>query len=272
MMNDLFSLKGRTALVTGGTRGIGRMIAQGFLEQGAKVYISGRNAERAEAAAKELSAFGTCIPLAIDAAGADGSRKLAAAYLAKESSLDILVHNAGAAWGAPFKEFPENGWDKVMDLNVKTPFFLTQALHGALKAKATADRPSKVVIIASVDGFFVNRPESYSYHASKAGVLHLAKKMAMTFDRRSHRRLGHRARRVSDRHEPGRARHAGVLRRPHPGEANRPTGGYRRRRRVPGEPGRQLCRRHHCHRRWRRVLGVLSSSVVVRRMRPCPEQ
>ena len=180
MMNDLFSLKGRTALVTGGTRGIGKMIAQGFLEQGAKVYISGRNAERAEAAAKELSAFGTCIPLAIDASGADGSRKLAAAYLAKEKSLDILVHNAGAAWGAAFKEFPESGWDKVMDLNVKTPFFLTQALHDALKANATVEKPSKVVIIASVDGFFVNPQETYSYHASKAGVLHLAKKMAMT--------------------------------------------------------------------------------------------
>jgi NAD(P)-dependent dehydrogenase (short-subunit alcohol dehydrogenase family) len=179
MMKDLFSLKGRTALVTGGSRGIGKMIARGFLEQGAKVYISGRNAERAEATAKELSAFGPCIALAVDAAGADGSRKLAAAYLAKESSLDILVHNAGAAWGAAFKEFPETGWDKVMDLNVKTPFFLTQALHGALTARATADRPSKVVIIASVDGFFVNPQETYSYHASKAGVLHLAKKMAM---------------------------------------------------------------------------------------------
>ena len=179
MMNDVFSLKGRTALVTGGTRGIGRMIAQGFLEQGAKVYISGRSAERAEAAATELSAFGPCIPLAIDAAGAAGSRKLAAAYLEHEKSLDILVHNAGAAWGAPFREFPENGWDKVMDLNVKTPFFLTQGLHDALKAEATADRPSKVIVIASVDGFFVNRAESYSYHASKAGVLHLTKKMAM---------------------------------------------------------------------------------------------
>ena len=179
MLNDLFSLKGRTALVTGGTRGIGRMIAQGFLEQGAKVYVSGRNADKAEAAAKELSAFGTCVPLAIDAAGAAGSRKLAAAYLNHEKSLDILVHNAGAAWGAPFKEFPETGWDKVMDLNVKTPFFLTQALHDALKANATPDRPSKVIVIASVDGFFVNRVESYSYHASKAGVLHLTKKMAM---------------------------------------------------------------------------------------------
>ena len=180
MMNDLFSLKGRTALVTGGTRGIGRMIAQGYLEQGAKVYISGRKMDKAEQAARELSQFGVCIPLAADASGADGSKKLAEAYLAKEKSLDILVHNAGAAWGAPFKEFPESGWDKVMDLNVKTPFFLTQALHGALTAKAAADRPAKVIVIASVDGFFVNPlNESYSYHASKAGALHLVKRMAM---------------------------------------------------------------------------------------------
>jgi len=179
MTKDLFSLTGRTALVTGGTRGIGKMIAQGFLQQGAKVYISGRNAERADAAAKELAAFGTCIPLADDASGVAGSRRLAASFLEKETRLDILVHNAGAAWGAPFKEFPEGGWDKVMDLNVKTPFFLTQALHDALKVNATAERPSKVIVIASVDGFFVNRLESYSYHASKAGVLHLTKKMAM---------------------------------------------------------------------------------------------
>lgn len=179
MMTDLFSLEGRTALVTGGTRGIGRMIAQGFLEQGAKVYVTGRKADKAAESAKELSTFGPCVALAGDASGAEGSRKLAELYLGKEKSLDILVHNAGAAWGAPFKEFSETGWDKVMDLNVKTPFFLTQALHGALTAKATADRPSKVIVIASVDGFFVNRVESYSYHASKAAVLHLTKKMAM---------------------------------------------------------------------------------------------
>jgi NAD(P)-dependent dehydrogenase (short-subunit alcohol dehydrogenase family) len=178
MMQDLFSLKGRTALVTGGTRGIGRMIAQGLLEQGAKVYISGRKARPAEEAAKALSAHGSCHALAVDASGADGAKKLAAAYLQKEKALDILINNAGAAWGAPFAEFPENGWDKVMDLNVKTPFFLTQALHGALKVNATAARPSKVINIASVDGFFVNPQESYSYHASKAGILHLTKKMA----------------------------------------------------------------------------------------------
>lgn len=180
MMQDAFSLTGRTALVTGGTRGIGRMIAQGFLEQGAKVYISGRKQAEADAAAADLAGFGECHAIAVNASGADGARSLADAYLARESSLDILVHNAGAAWGAPFAEFPESGWDKVMDLNVKTPFFLTQALHDALKANAGPVRKSKVIVIASVDGFFVNPlNESYSYHASKAGVLHLVKRMAM---------------------------------------------------------------------------------------------
>lgn len=180
MMQDAFSLAGRTALVTGGTRGIGRMIAQGFLEQGAKVYISGRKQAEADAAAADLAGFGECHAIAVNASGADGARSLADAYLARESSLDILVHNAGAAWGAPFAEFPESGWDKVMDLNVKTPFFLTQALHDALKANAGPARKSKVIVIASVDGFFVNPlNESYSYHASKAGVLHLVKRMAM---------------------------------------------------------------------------------------------
>ncbi|MDE2361697.1 MAG: SDR family oxidoreductase [Hyphomicrobiales bacterium] len=179
MMKDVFSLEGRTALVTGGSRGIGRMIAQGFLEQGAKVYISARKADKAAQTAKELSAFGPCEALAFDVASTDGAKALAAAYGAKESHLDILVHNAGAAWGASFREFPEAGWDKVVDLNMKAPFFLTQALYSALTKRASKERPSKVVIIASVDGFFVNPVESYSYHASKAGVLHLTKKMAM---------------------------------------------------------------------------------------------
>ena len=179
MMKDLFSLAGRTALVTGGSRGIGRMIAQGFLEQGARVYITGRKPDTTEAAAAELSEFGVCVGLSGDVAGVAGSRKIADAYLARESHLDILVHNAGTAWAAPFKDYPERGWDKVMELNLKTPFFLTQALHEALKANASAERPSKVIIIASVDGFFINRIDNFSYHASKAGVLHLTKKMAL---------------------------------------------------------------------------------------------
>jgi NAD(P)-dependent dehydrogenase (short-subunit alcohol dehydrogenase family) len=179
-MNDLFSLAGRTALVTGGSRGIGAMIAEGFLSAGAKVYISARKAGPCEAMARKLSEFGTCIALPVDAAGADGARNLAARYLEHETSLDILVNNAGAAWGEPFAKFSEGGWDKVVDLNLKTPFFLTQALHGALKAAAGAEKPAKVINIASIDGMSLNMQETYSYAASKAGLIHLTKRMAMT--------------------------------------------------------------------------------------------
>jgi NAD(P)-dependent dehydrogenase (short-subunit alcohol dehydrogenase family) len=178
-MKDLFSLAGRTALITGGSRGIGRMIAEGFLHQGARVYISARKGGALEETAKELSKIGPCTAIALDASGADGAKKMAEAYLKHEKTLDILVNNAGAAWGADFDEFPESGWDKVMDLNVKTPFFLTQALHGALKAAGTKERLAKVINIASVDGISVNMQETYSYAASKSGLIHLTKRMAM---------------------------------------------------------------------------------------------
>src|SRR5205814_527470 len=118
-----FSLKGRTALITGGSRGIGKMIAEGFIAQGARVYISARKAEACDATAKELAKGGTCVSLPMDVSTVEGAQKLAAAYAARESKLDILVNNAGAAWLAEFDKFPEKGWDKVMDLNVKTPFF-----------------------------------------------------------------------------------------------------------------------------------------------------
>jgi NAD(P)-dependent dehydrogenase (short-subunit alcohol dehydrogenase family) len=178
-MQDLFSLSGRIALVTGGSRGIGRMIAEGFLRNGAKVYISARKAGPLEEAAKDMSQFGPCVALPANAAGAEGAQLMAKAYLARENKIDILVNNAGAAWGADFDEFPESGWDKVMDLNVKTPFFLTQALHAALKAAATPVRPSKVINVASIDGLVPNPQETYSYHASKAGLIHLTKRMAL---------------------------------------------------------------------------------------------
>jgi NAD(P)-dependent dehydrogenase (short-subunit alcohol dehydrogenase family) len=125
---DLFSLQGRTALITGGSRGIGRMIAEGFLAAGARVYISARKAAACDETAKELSALGHCISLPSDVSTLDGAKALVAAYGKHEASLDILVNNAGAAWGAAFDDFPESGWDKVVDLNMKTPFFLTQAL------------------------------------------------------------------------------------------------------------------------------------------------
>ena len=177
-MNDLFSLKGRTALVTGGSRGIGRMIAAGFLAQGAKVYISSRKAAACEETAKELSKLGPCIALPADVSTVEGAKGLAAAYAAKEGSLDILVNNAGAAWGESFDTFPEKGWDKVLDLNLKSPFFLTQALHESLRAAAKT-RPAKVINIASIDGVSINPQETYSYAASKAGLIHLIKRMSL---------------------------------------------------------------------------------------------
>ena len=177
-MTDLFSLKGRIALVTGGSRGIGRMIAAGFLAQGAKVYISSRKAADCEQTAKELSAQGECISLPADVSSMEGINALVAAYAARESTLDILVNNAGAAWGESFDTFPEKGWDKVVDLNLKAPFFLTQALIAPLRAAAKT-QPAKVINIASIDGISVNPQETYSYAASKAGLIQLTRRMAL---------------------------------------------------------------------------------------------
>ena len=174
----LFSLKGRTALITGGSRGIGRMIAEGFLAQGAKVYISARKAAACDQTAKELSAFGPCVSLPADVSTVEGAHALVAAYAQHEDALDILVNNAGAAWGAPYDEFPESGWDKVVDLNMKAPFFLTQALTPMLR-KAATDHLAKVIHIASIDGLSVNPWETYSYAASKAGLIHLTRRMAL---------------------------------------------------------------------------------------------
>ncbi|MEL7491239.1 MAG: SDR family oxidoreductase [Pseudomonadota bacterium] len=177
-MKNLFSLEGRTALITGGSRGIGKMIAEGFIAHGAKVYISSRKIDQCDATAAALSKNGTCVSLPQDVSTVEGCRTLAQRYGEHEDNLDILVNNAGAAWGAPFDEFPESGWDKVMDLNVKGLFFLTQALHGVLKKNATHEKPSKVINVASIDGIKINAWETYSYQASKAAVIHLTRRMA----------------------------------------------------------------------------------------------
>ena len=179
MTTDLFSLAGRTALITGGSRGIGKMIAAGYIAQGAKVYISSRKPGPCDATAAELSeGGGVCVSLPQDVSTVEGCKALAATYAKHESKLDILVNNAGAAWGAEFDTFPESGWDKAMDLNLKSPFFLTQALHGPLSAAASVDRPAKVINVASIDGLRPNPQETYSYHASKAGLIHLTRRMA----------------------------------------------------------------------------------------------
>jgi NAD(P)-dependent dehydrogenase (short-subunit alcohol dehydrogenase family) len=174
--STLFRLDGRIALVTGGSRGIGKMIAAGFIAQGAKVYISSRKAAACAEAAAELGT--NCIALPQDVSTVAGCQALASQFAAHETQLDILVNNAGAAWGAPFAEFPESGWDKVMDLNVKSPFFLTQALHGLLKASGRRERPAKVINITSIDGMRLNPQETYSYHASKSALIYLTRRMA----------------------------------------------------------------------------------------------
>ncbi len=180
MSNELFSIAGRTALVTGGSRGIGRMIAAGFLKAGARrVYISARKAAACEQTARALSAFGDCVAIPADVSNQAGIKGLVDALSARESALDILVNNAGAAWSAPFDEFPETGWDKVVDLNLKAPFFLTQALAPMLRAAASRARPAKVINIASIDGISANPLETYSYHGSKAGLIHLTRRMAL---------------------------------------------------------------------------------------------
>lgn len=178
-MSTLFSLKGRSALITGGSRGIGRMIAEGFVQSGVRVYITARKAEACDATAAELSEQGTCVSLPGDISTKEGLASVVARLREHETSLDILVNNAGAAWGAPFDEFPEDGWDKVMDLNLKAMFFLTQALAPDLRAAASSEgHLAKVINVASIDGIRPNPLETYSYHASKAGVIHLTKRLA----------------------------------------------------------------------------------------------
>lgn len=178
-MQDLFSLEGRVALVTGGSRGIGAMITKGFLVYGAKrVYITARKAAACDAAAEAMSEYGECVSLPGDISTMEGIEGLAKRIAEREDKLDILVNNAGAAWGAAFDEFPESGWDKTVDLNMKTPFFLTQALIGQLRA-AAKDRVAKVINICSIDGQSVTKDETYPYGASKAGLLHMTKRMAL---------------------------------------------------------------------------------------------
>lgn len=179
-MKNLFSIEGKIALVTGGSRGIGEMIAGGFLASGAKVYISSRKAEACEAAVKRLTQEfgGDCVAQPADLSQLEGVSALADALAAREGRLDILVNNAGATWGAPIDEFPEAGWDKVMDTNVKAIFFLTQKLLPLLRQSATADDPARVINVGSVDGIKTPIFDNFSYGPSKAAVHHLTRVMA----------------------------------------------------------------------------------------------
>ena len=186
-ISDLFSIEGKTAVVTGGSRGIGEMIAAGFLANGATVVISSRKAEVCDATAERLSAqFGsTCISIPADLSNLDGVERLATAVEEQVDRVHVLVNNAGASWGAPLGEFPEMGWDKVMDTNVKGVFFLTQRLLPLLEAAATADDPARVINIGSIDGIKTPTFDTFSYGPSKAAVHALTRQLAAHLVRRN---------------------------------------------------------------------------------------
>jgi NAD(P)-dependent dehydrogenase (short-subunit alcohol dehydrogenase family) len=181
-MSELFDISGKTALVTGGSRGIGLMIARGLLQAGTRVIVSSRKRDDVEAAARELSSIGDCVAIVGDVSTPEGARALAQATAERFPSLDILVNNAGATWGAPLEEFPPSGWDKVAHTNVEGVFHLTVGLLGPLRAAATEEDPARVVNIGSIDGLRTPSVENYSYSASKAAVhmltRHLAKRLA----------------------------------------------------------------------------------------------
>ena len=177
-IQSLFGLDGRVALVTGGSRGIGKMFVEGLLAAGcARVYISARKVEQMQETIDEFGAD-KVIGVPADLSQMDGIQALVDAISAKEDKLDILINNAGAAWGQDYLEFNEAGWHRTMDLNVKTPFFLTQKLHDLLTAAASAERPAKVINVSSIDGFRINPWETYAYQASKAGVVQLTRRVA----------------------------------------------------------------------------------------------
>ena len=177
-MKDLFDLSGKIALVTGGSRGIGEMIASGFVANGVKTYISSRKADVCDATAARLSGEGECISIPMDLSTMGGIQSLVDEMRQREDRLDILVNNAGAVWGEPIEGFPESGWDKVMTVNLKSPFFLTQKLLPLLEKAASHDDPSRVINIGSIDGLHVTDLPTFSYGPSKAGIHHLTRILA----------------------------------------------------------------------------------------------
>ena len=178
-INDLFSVAGKVAIVTGGSRGIGRMIAEGFVENGVRTYITARKADACAETAAELSKKGECIALPADLSTKEGREAFVAEITAREAKIDILVNNAGAAWGAPFEEYPDEGYDKVMDINVKAIFTLTRDLMPLLKQGASQQNPSRVINIGSIDGLRVSTMDDFAYGASKAAVHFLTKNLAL---------------------------------------------------------------------------------------------
>lgn len=184
ILDQYFGVAGKVVLVTGGGRGIGESIAEGFVKAGAKVYICSRRADTCAETSARLSAFGTCIalPVAGDIATDEGRAAIVAEMQAREPKLDVLINNAGAIWAAPLADYPESGWDKVFNLNVRGLFFLIRDLVPMLEAAATKAEPARIINIGSIDGFHIPKHETYAYSASKAAShqlsIHLADQLA----------------------------------------------------------------------------------------------
>jgi len=177
-MKTLFNVSGKVAVVSGGSSGIGAMMARGLLENGVKVYITARKADRLMAMAEELSEYGDCIAIPSDMSSVEGIESLVAEISKRESKIDILINNAGSNWSAPVEDFPEKGWDKVMDINIKSIFFATQKFLPLLKAAGHAEEPARIINIASINGIRNSGMPTYAYTASKSGVIHLTEHLA----------------------------------------------------------------------------------------------
>jgi len=178
LIDELFGVSGRSVLITGGSKGIGAAIAEAFVRAGARVYICSRDESRCTQVADELRRFGTCVALSCNVASRADRQRLVENLQRHESSLNILINNAGTIWTAPLADYPESGWDKVFDLNVKGLFFLIQELVPMLAAAATAENPSRIINVGSIDGFRIPPHESYAYPASKAALHQLTRQLA----------------------------------------------------------------------------------------------
>ena len=265
-VSGLFDLTGKTAVVSGGSRGIGLMIARGLVQAGASVVISSRKAGACEEAAAELCSYAAACQqvwaIPADLSGEAECQRLAGEVAGLTSQLDVLVNNAGAVWGAPLLEFPALGWDKVLDLDLKAPFFLTRALLPLLAKAASADDPARVINIGSIDGLVVPIVNNYSYAAAKAGLHHLTRVLAVELGPQhiTAQRCRSRAVRVQDdgpdAARSGRGDRCRCAARPY--RAPRRHG---RGRGLPGQPGRRVRQRRHPPR-GRRDLGPVGSGLL----------
>ena len=184
MINELFGVAGKTLLITGGAKGIGEAITRAFVKCGAKVFICSRDLESGKALAAELSAFGECTALACDIASDEDRKRFTEDFRSRVSRLDVLINNAGALWAAPIAEYPESGWDKVYDLNVRGTFFLIRDLLPLLEAAGTAQDPARIINIGSINALYLPAHETYAYTSSKAALHHLTRHLASQLARR----------------------------------------------------------------------------------------